>query len=361
MSHIDEGRLHAYLDGGLPDGARELRAVEDHLRVCADCRARLEAARSRRERAGEILSLLAPDEVAVPPFEELERRRKKGGGRSTGGTWMRLGWAASVVLALGVGWMARDAGLISDGPGSAEPEAARLEAVRSAPPVAAAGEEERVGAGVESRAESLAEPPAETVQAGAEPESDPEPARVAGAAADVADVAGVEAASAAPSPDAEVAGDVEELEARADAAGAWRQTTPAAAAAALGRSPLELEGLPWERMEVARVGDRVLVRTMHPVERGRTVALVQAAEATEEALAPTDAPAAAPLPLPDADPGASRFRAAPAPGPEREEVAEPAPDDVPPAVVGARVEGVALLLRGQGEPAELERLLGRVR
>ena len=40
MSHVDEGLLHALLDGGL-EGTAELAEVEDHLSTCAECRQRL--------------------------------------------------------------------------------------------------------------------------------------------------------------------------------------------------------------------------------------------------------------------------------------------------------------------------------
>src|SRR3989442_11997677 len=43
MSHVDEGTLHAYLDGALPPGERS--QVDAHLAECRDCRERLAAAR----------------------------------------------------------------------------------------------------------------------------------------------------------------------------------------------------------------------------------------------------------------------------------------------------------------------------
>ena len=39
MSHVDEGTLHAYLDGELPSVERT--ALEAHLADCATCRANL--------------------------------------------------------------------------------------------------------------------------------------------------------------------------------------------------------------------------------------------------------------------------------------------------------------------------------
>ena len=44
MSHVDEGTLHAYLDGELPAPERERWAV--HIAACAECRTRLEEERA---------------------------------------------------------------------------------------------------------------------------------------------------------------------------------------------------------------------------------------------------------------------------------------------------------------------------
>jgi hypothetical protein len=103
MSHIDEGALHAYLDGALDS--------------CDECALRLEEERAIREEAESILAPSAPV-VQMPPLEELrvaakrrtEASRVRGMSRVT-----RWGWAASVVLALGSGWMLRGAipGMIS--------------------------------------------------------------------------------------------------------------------------------------------------------------------------------------------------------------------------------------------------------
>lgn len=122
MQHVDEGILHAYLDGAidslaaagaLPRGVTPAE-VQAHLRSCADCRALLERERALRTDAGAILQAAALDHVDVPPFpfEEAEpapRRRSRG---------LPVAWAASVLLALGAGWwgnaMLRDAGAATD-------------------------------------------------------------------------------------------------------------------------------------------------------------------------------------------------------------------------------------------------------
>lgn len=110
MSHVDEGALHAYLDGALdelpPDEAEAIRA---HLEDCAECAARLEAERSVRSSAHGILGMAAPD-VELPSLEELRAyvKRTRPERPATAGRLYRLGWAASIMIAVGAGWMIRD-------------------------------------------------------------------------------------------------------------------------------------------------------------------------------------------------------------------------------------------------------------
>ncbi|MEW5930195.1 MAG: zf-HC2 domain-containing protein [Gemmatimonadota bacterium] len=108
MRHVDEGLLHAWLDGeraALEPGAAD--EVRRHLAGCGECRARLEEARGLRDRAEALLRGGDPAgmEVDVPPFEALAARpapARHGRGRM-------LAWAASLALALGAGWLARAA------------------------------------------------------------------------------------------------------------------------------------------------------------------------------------------------------------------------------------------------------------
>ena len=102
MSHVDDGTLHAYLDGELTPVERE--RMEGHLTGCAACRARLDEERALIERAGRLLGLAAPPERAAPPLQSLRRRPGRGGG-----FLIPLAWAAVVTLAIGVGWYARGA------------------------------------------------------------------------------------------------------------------------------------------------------------------------------------------------------------------------------------------------------------
>jgi hypothetical protein len=109
MPHVDEGLLHAYLDGALdalleagalPPGTTRA-GIDAHLAVCGDCRALLEAERTIRTRAGAVLDAAAPV-VEVPPFSELFGARRTRPPRRR--VWP-LAWAASVMLAIGAGWL----------------------------------------------------------------------------------------------------------------------------------------------------------------------------------------------------------------------------------------------------------------
>lgn len=107
MPHVDDGILHAYLDGALdalgaagelPDqmSAAHVRA---HLTDCADCRARLDIEREIRERAGVVLRQTGYVDAVIPALAALD-----GAPRARRRTWMPMTWAASMILALGAGW-----------------------------------------------------------------------------------------------------------------------------------------------------------------------------------------------------------------------------------------------------------------
>jgi anti-sigma factor RsiW len=102
MPHVDEGTLHAYLDGELPSAER--KTLETHLAECASCRASLEEQRALIERASALLGAARPAERAAPPFEQLRPRSPK---RSPWRVRIPVAWAASIALALGLGYFLR--------------------------------------------------------------------------------------------------------------------------------------------------------------------------------------------------------------------------------------------------------------
>jgi hypothetical protein len=108
MSHIDEGLLHAYLDGETAGAERSV--LEQHVAGCVECCARLEEARALRDRSTGILSGSGPATVTPPPFEEVVARSRSVEARRRVFRLNRLttlGWAATLVIAVGVGWIAR--------------------------------------------------------------------------------------------------------------------------------------------------------------------------------------------------------------------------------------------------------------
>src|SRR5438876_1843577 len=98
MSHVDDGTLHAYFDGELSPA--EVQGVDAHLAQCPACRGRLDEERALITRAGELLALAAPPERELPPF-------RAGHVKPPARAWWQvrqpLAWAATVVVALGIG------------------------------------------------------------------------------------------------------------------------------------------------------------------------------------------------------------------------------------------------------------------
>ncbi|MBX6362626.1 MAG: TonB family protein [Gemmatimonadetes bacterium] len=108
MWHVDDGQLHALLDGELdtadPEGAG---AIEVHLAECAECRARLEAQQELHARIHGLISRSGPRDVAMPPFEELAAKAAADVSRAS--RWAQLAnpqrvhaaaWIASFVIIL---------------------------------------------------------------------------------------------------------------------------------------------------------------------------------------------------------------------------------------------------------------------
>jgi hypothetical protein len=103
MRHIPEDELHAYLDQGL--SRSQCVEIESHLAACSSCRANRDGIAALRDRTTALLARLAPPRRVPPPVDSLRalaaqrvssrRRRIRSGA-----------WAASLVGALGLGWIA---------------------------------------------------------------------------------------------------------------------------------------------------------------------------------------------------------------------------------------------------------------
>jgi hypothetical protein len=103
MRHIPEEELHAYLDQGL--SRSQCVEIESHLAACPSCQAARDAIAALRDRTTALLAKLAPPRGFPPAFESLRRRA------AVQATARRrriqiAAWAASLVLAVGLGWMA---------------------------------------------------------------------------------------------------------------------------------------------------------------------------------------------------------------------------------------------------------------
>jgi putative zinc finger protein len=101
MSHVDDGILHAYLDGEL--SPVEVERLEAHVTGCPVCRARLDEERALIERASRLLGMAVPPgpEREAPPLHQLRQPRVIGKRLV-----IPLAWAATIVLALGLGYYA---------------------------------------------------------------------------------------------------------------------------------------------------------------------------------------------------------------------------------------------------------------
>lgn len=114
MQHVDDALLIAYADDALAPAERG--AVEAHLVSCAECRARVDEERALAQRASAVLGIGAPDAAVVPSFDDVLRRTGRSDAtssaaittqRPTRRSFRPLALAATLIVALGAGWIAR--------------------------------------------------------------------------------------------------------------------------------------------------------------------------------------------------------------------------------------------------------------
>ena len=127
MSHVDDGTLHAYLDGELSPA--EVQGVEAHLAQCPACRGRLDEERALITRAGELLALAAPPDRELPPF-------RAGDVKPLTRLWWKvrlpLAWAATVAIALGIGtYLGRGVELVPQAPTASDTQPAGFKALQA--------------------------------------------------------------------------------------------------------------------------------------------------------------------------------------------------------------------------------------
>jgi hypothetical protein len=286
MRHVTDGELHAYLDGALdllPEGRGE--EIRDHISECSVCRERLQDEELVRSQATEILADPDLSGVTFPSFEELrERAEAPGSGVSAGEgeekakvryrgplRGLPLAWAATIVLAIGVGWMggqmmgpvpsrtpegrfldfgAEDLSVAPD-PASADSDSSRLDVVR-----VSRGDQESVSAPALVHTE-----PAEATREGVQPE-------VAGVARRRDTV--IEPEQTVPAVEAAVVG-----AAREEARAADPKTPPSGAQPTRERPGILAEEIPLE----------ALVVTGDSLSEAARFAAAEAAEQAEAGLA----------------------------------------------------------------------------
>jgi hypothetical protein len=107
MSHVDDGELTAYADGAYPVNDPDALRISAHLSACDNCRTRLEQAHALRDRAAEILGFATPAVRTAPAFEALEAQIATSSARPR--RHFNYAWAASIMLAVGLGWFGRGA------------------------------------------------------------------------------------------------------------------------------------------------------------------------------------------------------------------------------------------------------------
>ncbi len=248
MSHVDEGTLHAYLDGELPSGDRA--TLEAHVAQCATCRTALADERALRDRASAVLGRARPLERPTPPFEQIRRTPA----RRPWHVRMPFAWAASIVLALGVGYLLRGPGRESPAADKQQPIAA--EPIVAQPMVIAENRSARAPAPSREKATTRRPPPAPAADLAASTVAVTESARertpdsLARDQSPVFRLDGVVVRGAAPAP---------ALGPAPSRGSAWPVITRVAAGALLGTDPVGLPGLPTRAIRLGPEAGGVVV------------------------------------------------------------------------------------------------------
>ncbi len=143
MRHIPEEELHAYLDQGL--SRTQCVEIESHLAGCPSCQSARDTIAALRDRTTALLARLAPPR-GVPPAFEVLRRRAAAQASERRRRIHRAAWAASLVGAVGMGWIASYLTGDRSADSSSPPTVARESAAPAAPAALARVSESEVPA-----------------------------------------------------------------------------------------------------------------------------------------------------------------------------------------------------------------------
>jgi len=115
--HLDDGLIHELVDGEIESS--RLGAIQAHLSACDSCRSRLDQARNAAGFVDSLLEQLDPEHgVDDPQVVPLPARQPHWG--------RNLAWAASLVLAVGLGYIGRGEFLPSQPQSQANTETTRV-------------------------------------------------------------------------------------------------------------------------------------------------------------------------------------------------------------------------------------------
>ncbi|HVO35958.1 MAG TPA: zf-HC2 domain-containing protein, partial [Gemmatimonadales bacterium] len=200
MSHVDDGKLNALLDGELD--AAEADAVRAHIAACAECARRLEEANQFLAGAADLLGALdlpATANAPATPVRRVSKTAKEVAVDIDGATqkspairpnlpepapaarprfdFTTLSWAAMVVLAIGVGYLANEVRHVRSGTPVSQGARGQERVVTVAAPAAAqpgphaGASAAALKGGAQTRISTLSRAPAPTGTAGAVPKT----------------------------------------------------------------------------------------------------------------------------------------------------------------------------------------------
>jgi putative zinc finger protein len=265
VPHVDDGSLHAYVDGELAGAERD--SFLAHLAECAACRTRLEEERALVARASELLARAAPPRRDPASFAQIARPRAP--------RWrIPAAWAATVTIAFAMGWYAQAGRLAHDLAGTATSSEAPI----ADAPRAGVANAKDAAALRRAAVRSPTPPPVATA-----PREDLSPQIAAGAA---------------PPPMPTAA-------AFRDEAAAWPALDADAARALLGRAPAVLPGRAVRRMARSPTEDGVVLIEQE-WKPGIVLRLYERRAMSADRMEATRAPSARARSAPSAEPAPRR-------------------------------------------------------